>query len=964
LSSLQLHIKSRKAPEPEGFVVHTSKLESLKNLPYLVHWNTGKIEHVFLAEGEDLSMVNLKKGVASLFQILDVTQTEKDASGKCQVSYKSLDPQTFLKSKTDCISGKTVPFILHPDKVMGTIVTSKREAKYRLSNDMSVLQTVVADETHNMVVGMRQDAGGSVRATQQLTLTGSSVKVVPLKLSSLEEAVQEVEKNSKTTFTKQILVTEREPAACQDDCPTYGIRKVLDNREGLELNGLHQLLVYADDVNLLGENPQTIRENTGILLEASKELHKLVKDNRDHLKDESLGTARSAAIFIKLLNVARESRMEDIYKVLKSSKNKDILLQLCDLVGATQTVAAHEAARKFLHLDSETDVDVNERYFWALSLGSHPQQQVIKDVLKLTYKDFPEKLSETLVLTVGALTNRFMKLPGNSQNKIIGEVKTSLVNGLSTCSNEECKQKYLRALNNLGLSDTIPVLLQHALNGTKKTSVTAMKALRSLPPESWDDTVKKAAIRIYYQLGKRFDSSARTLAADILLESDPSREVLKGLLLSLAVKSDSAYEIRQYVFQRIHQINDKDPDFRAQIKSIILEEHDRLNNYNVMAQRGLSTAFTRSFFSSPSGNGSLVTVQEMAGGLLKRGLVDVVLDTHGISQQIFTLYLFAGGLSSFISSDEEPIDPEEPEESATAGMEVTALGVQIRPFVFFNGQGELMGHVWSGTGSEKTPAFQTLALLQDHLQYLPLQTGFIAELNLMGVVSFDLSGQIQLSLWNRNAHSLVEKNLLSKNLKVRIYKAVILLVVLYGCETWTLTLREEQRLRMFENKVLRKIFGAKRDEVTGEWRKLHNTELHTLYSSPDIIRNIKSRRLRWAGHVARMGKSRNAYRVAGVTVQGIMRVDSSFVRSQVEFNIATEAKLNLVSNIDFYSNVALCLQLRSPDSVVKHNIYKVERIPGSKHRLRKAKYKAMKVPGRTYALNRKNNEMCNVIFKE
>ncbi|KAJ4431753.1 hypothetical protein ANN_20358 [Periplaneta americana] len=86
-------------------------------------------------------------------------------------------------------------------------------------------------------------------------------------------------------------------------------------------------------------------------------------------------------------------------------------------------------------------------------------------------------------------------------------------------------------------------------------------------------------------------------------------------------------------------------------------------------------------------------------------------------------------------------------------------------------------------------------------------------------------------------------------------------ILLYGCETWTLTLREEHRFRVFENKVLRKIFGAKRDEVTGEWRKLHNTELHALYSSPDIIRNIKSRRLRWAGHVARMGESRNAYRV-------------------------------------------------------------------------------------------------------
>jgi hypothetical protein len=86
-------------------------------------------------------------------------------------------------------------------------------------------------------------------------------------------------------------------------------------------------------------------------------------------------------------------------------------------------------------------------------------------------------------------------------------------------------------------------------------------------------------------------------------------------------------------------------------------------------------------------------------------------------------------------------------------------------------------------------------------------------------------------------------------------------VVLYGCETWSLTLREEHRLRVFENRVLRRIFGPKRDEVTGEWRKLHNEELRDLYWSPSIIRIIKSRRMRWAGHVARMGEKRNAYRL-------------------------------------------------------------------------------------------------------
>jgi hypothetical protein len=85
-----------------------------------------------------------------------------------------------------------------------------------------------------------------------------------------------------------------------------------------------------------------------------------------------------------------------------------------------------------------------------------------------------------------------------------------------------------------------------------------------------------------------------------------------------------------------------------------------------------------------------------------------------------------------------------------------------------------------------------------------------------------------------------------------IYITIILHVVLYGCETWSLTLREERRLRMFENMVLRRRFGSKGDEVTGEWRKLHTEELNGLYS-PNIIGVMKPRRKRWAGHVARMG---------------------------------------------------------------------------------------------------------------
>jgi hypothetical protein len=117
----------------------------------------------------------------------------------------------------------------------------------------------------------------------------------------------------------------------------------------------------------------------------------------------------------------------------------------------------------------------------------------------------------------------------------------------------------------------------------------------------------------------------------------------------------------------------------------------------------------------------------------------------------------------------------------------------------------------------------------------------------------------------------------------RVYRTIIWHVVLYGCETWSLTLREERRLSVFENRVLRRIFGLTRDEVTGEWRKLHKEELNNICSSPNIVRVITSRQMGWARHVARLGESRIVYRDLMAKAEGTRTLGRP--RSKWEDNI-------------------------------------------------------------------------------
>lgn len=215
-------------------------------------------------------------------------------------------------------------------------------------------------------------------------------------------------------------------------------------------------------------------------------------------------------------------------------------------------------------------------------------------------------------------------------------MEETLLNHLEASKNEN-RYPYLRALKNLRSENTIPKLLDLIKKGTLKEGVLAWKAIRTMESDKWNKDVIKTAYKTFFQLDKKHDSSSRTLALDILIESNPSDQLLKEILYFLN-SYDKAYEVKQYVLQTIKMMADSCKIFNERITNIIRNDK-LLNNYSVLAQKGLSTALKRSFVEHSSSNGSLLTMQEMFGGIVKRGVVNVVMSKDGVSQDVFSVSL-------------------------------------------------------------------------------------------------------------------------------------------------------------------------------------------------------------------------------------------------------------------------------------------------------------------------------------
>lgn len=824
----RLHVRGQRA---DDFSEQPSRLADIASRPFYVLWRAGRVDKVLLPKADtDVDARALKKGITSMLQFQLSTQEthEVDVSGNCHASYSVTGPaQSIITKDKHCEAAqKRQEGMLSSgvDSTQRTVLTLAPE-----KSDFVKIASIEMKETHVLSLPAYNAVGAHVDVKQVLTL------------SSLEESK-------------------------------------VPNIEASTMEAAEQALLQTEDLTI-----ETLDQIDHQTVENKMDFVEQVKVHRPALTDTKMVAEAKSAV--RLLSAAREATKEDIIKVLKDPKNNRIRPELLDILGFAQSTASHAAVNKVFHIDDAAQSDLNERYLWALSFSANPNPEIMEDLLKKfkNTQNIPEKVSETLISTLASMARNLRAHP-NYDQKIHNDIQSIIVNYMDATGN---RAAYHRALINLQAPSTIPLLLDITAGKKKgyatKEIILAWRAILLIvqgelkqKPDGTGDVVKairSQAIRTFLQLRTIEDSTSRTLAFDTIttLAARPDADIDQtvDVIVSYLRAGDADSEVNQYILQRLRMLLEGTTNLRlAEALDQRLKDSATLSNYHVFSPKGLSVAMTAEVYSQGGFNktvdggeraqdllrGGLSTVQEIQKGFVKRGVVSVTMDRGSDEMELFGLGIFTSGLGNFMGGAEEG------EGDAMAGMELAVLGTHLRPFIFFTGQGELMSHVWSGTGSERTTAFQALMLLHDHQQHVRLGTGLTMAVDVKSAASVDLSGQITISLWYRNADAKVEKS-------------------------------------------------------------------------------------------------------AGVFTLGAMSVDASFASARIEFSTSLEPRLELAANVDFAaSDVSLCMRLSQPALEYAYNVYKIERVDGSKHKLRRRVRRRRPIPGKTYALNKKNADMCNVIF--
>lgn len=289
-------------------------------------------------------------------------------------------------------------------------------------------------------------------------------------------------------------------------------------------------------------------------------------------------------------------------------------------------------------MTSNEDIDNVERYLQALAISTRPNKEITLDLLKLLKEKttIPAKTKASLINTLGSLCYRLARLPGNNYTTdVVVKTQSFFVDALKSCSEPSCLEQYLHGLRNLQSLGTIDLLFQYVYNEERCVSIAAAKALAQFPASTWKLKDIPKFKDIFYQKSQKFDSSARTLALDVLLANELQLEDIKEIIHHLRA-NDRAFEVKKYLLEKVKMMAKADTVFEAQMNEIFKND-TLLNNYHIFGQKGLTTALSRKFSLKSPFNGTLTSIQEIFGGVLKRGVVDMSIDTEKEKYSFFTV---------------------------------------------------------------------------------------------------------------------------------------------------------------------------------------------------------------------------------------------------------------------------------------------------------------------------------------
>lgn len=539
-------------------------------------------------------------------------------------------------------------------------------------------------------------------------------------------------------------------------------------------------------------------------------LAQLFQNYRDSLTDESMASVEAAVAFLRLLDRLRSSQgtsVSDIVAILKKARgNQGVESSFLDVLAAARTKDSISAALKYIKLPKNRNLNVAERFLSVLSVAcktaskmhlrrplqspyyftptkplardrAAKEQQARMASLEFIAVEFlnmfnqvpsnkwaSAKLRQSSLLTLSTLVNANNHEHNyeNINDQINLKVEQLLFDELRSCehSDTDCRVVAMQAIGNVGrLTEAqFLVLKDQVLQFGRRESNSAMKVLRDLLQNQAKDTpldqsfyknLKEFLLRIVYDHLQ--ETTSRVLAAEMIVRFVPdflaSEELLKHL------PSFGNNELATMIYSRMQSLRPDD-----------LAKHHENWYWKSCIINGTSTSFVKTMARTESLNASYGVNVELLnrGKVFKESSFDVFLDTKQRTQDLFSLNIFARGLAKFAAGDsddsagDESSGPSDDDEATMAGMSLRLLGGYLRPYVFFTGIGELMSHIWHGTASEPTTAFNGNLLLMDHQEGYPLISGFVAEQQMRGVLSIDVSGRIKVSwFWKKNSHSVV-----------------------------------------------------------------------------------------------------------------------------------------------------------------------------------------------------------------